>query len=470
MDLELQYQQTLEYLYTFVDYSLTRGLWSMPEKFDLDRMRVFMQHLGNPERAYPIIHVAGTKGKGSVSALCASALQAAGYRVGLYTSPHLQDYAERIQVDGQPIPHQVLIDLVEQIRPYLDQGTQLTTFEITTALAFWYFALQQVDAVVAEVGLGGRLDATNIVTPVVSVITSISLDHMQILGNSLAEIAVEKGGIIKPGVPVVISPQAEAARQVFEALTRERGSLMIQVGRDTHYKVLEDTLEGQSIQVWQEQEVEGCPGMQGKLIDGAFALRIPLLGTHQVENAATALAALQVACRSGLPLDLAHIQQGFANVQWPGRFEVLRRHPPLVIDAAHNRDSARRLRQAVDKYFPGWKIILVFGASEDKDIDGMLEELIHPQTSNDGEDGQHTEGGLVETVIFTRSYHPRAIDPDELSEKLDSLKIEGYRRLTIPAVEDALEKALALAGEDRLVLVTGSIFIAAGARHSWYNR
>ncbi len=403
MDLELQYQQTLEYLYTFVDYSLTRGLRNMPEKFDLDRMRVFMQQLGNPEKAYPIIHVAGTKGKGSVSALCASALQAAGYRVGLYTSPHLQDYAERIQVDGQPIPHQALINLVEQIRPFLDQGTQLTTFEITTALAFWYFAQQQVDAVVAEVGLGGRLDATNIVTPIVSVVTSISLDHMQVLGNSLAEIAVEKGGIIKPGVPVVISPQTEAARQVFETLTQERGSLLIQVGQDVRYKVLENTLKGQTLQVWQEQGTESCLGLQKNAIE----LHIPLLGAHQVENAATALAALQVACQSGLALGSAQIQQGFANVQWLARFEVLRSNPPLVIDAAHNRDSARRLRQAIDEYFPGSKIILVFGASEDKDIEGMLAELIEIPTSDNCTANQSNKAGSVETVIFTRSYHPR---------------------------------------------------------------
>ena len=216
MDIETQYQATLEYLYGFVDYSLTRVSRLAAAKFDLERMRSFLEYLGHPERAYPILHIAGTKGKGSVAALCASALQAGGYRVGLYTSPHLQDYAERIQVDGQPIPHAGLLLLVDEIRPYLDQGTELTTFEITTALAFLYFARQGATAVVAEVGLGGRLDATNVALPKVSVITSLSYDHMAILGDTLAKIAGEKAGIIKPQVPVVSAPQQAEAQQVVE--------------------------------------------------------------------------------------------------------------------------------------------------------------------------------------------------------------------------------------------------------------
>jgi dihydrofolate synthase / folylpolyglutamate synthase len=174
MDMEAAYQATLEYLYSFVDYSLTHNLSNLPEKWDLERMRAFLQALGNPQQAYPVIHVAGTKGKGSVCAMCASALQSAGYRVGLYTSPHMQDYAERIQLNGEPIPHAALVELVDELRPALDASKQLTTFEITTALAFLYFARQGATAVVAEVGLGGRLDATNVVKPLVSVITSIS--------------------------------------------------------------------------------------------------------------------------------------------------------------------------------------------------------------------------------------------------------------------------------------------------------
>lgn len=221
MDTDLAYQEALDYLYTFVDYSLTRAFRYSPDKFDLKRMVEFTDFLDRPQEAYPVIHVAGTKGKGSVSALCASALGAAGYRVGLYTSPHLQDFAERIQIDGQPIPHADLVELVAEIKPYLEAGTKLTTFEIATALGFLYFARNGASAVVAEVGLGGRLDATNIVTPKVSVITSLSFDHSEFLGDTLAKIAAEKAGIIKPGVPLVVAPQTDEARIVIERIAEE---------------------------------------------------------------------------------------------------------------------------------------------------------------------------------------------------------------------------------------------------------
>lgn len=441
MDLETSYQKTLEYLYSFVDYSLSRGLRNMAEKFDLDRMRRFLEFLGNPERAYPIIHVAGTKGKGSVCALCASALEAGGYRVGLYTSPHLQDYTERIQINGAPIPREELIKLVDEIRPFLDQGTEITTFEITTALALLYFARQKVTAAVLEVGLGGRLDATNAVQPNVTVITSISYDHTQVLGDTLAEIAAEKGGIIKRGVPVIIAPQQEEARAVFEKIAARQNARLIQIGRDFQFKGIENSLEGQTLQVWDTTQPSSQP----------VQLQIPLLGDHQLENTATAYAALRVANEHGLPLSVESIQKGFKDVDWPGRFEVLRRDPPVVVDAAHNRDSARRLMQTLKTYFKDWPVVLVFGASEDKDISGMLAELMQN----------------VDQMIFTRSYHPRAIEPESLVAL-----VQGYGKsaVVVPAVEDALERALEVAGEDKLVLITGSIFIAAGGRHSWYNR
>ena len=438
MDIETQYQATLEYLYGFVDYSLTRVSRLAAAKFDLERMRSFLEYLGHPERAYPILHIAGTKGKGSVAALCASALQAGGYRVGLYTSPHLQDYAERIQVDGQPIPHAGLLQLVDEIRPYLDQGTELTTFEITTALAFLYFARQGATAVVAEVGLGGRLDATNVALPKVSVITSLSYDHMAILGDTLAKIAGEKAGIIKQQVPVVSAPQQAEAQQVVEQVAAQHLAPLVQVGRDYLFKALDHSLDGQRLRVW--------AAAGGEAVD----LFIPLLGAHQVENAAVAYAALQVAKTQGLPLSQQATQQGFAAASWPGRFEILSRRPPLVIDSAHNRDSAQKLRQALDDYFPGWPVVLLFGASEDKDIAGMFDILL-PR---------------VQQVIVTRSFHPRAIDPARLVEW-----VQGYGRpvQVIDAVEAALPQALHLAGDSALVLATGSIFVAAAVRDSWYN-
>ncbi len=442
MDPEITYQNTLEYLYSFVDYSLTHDLRNLPDKFDLERMRAFMAQLGHPENSYPVIHVAGTKGKGSVSALCASALRAASYKTGLYTSPHLQDYAERIQLDGEPIPHSDLVRLVDLIRPFLDGGTQLTTFEITTALGFQYFASQRAQAVVVEVGLGGRLDATNIVTPIVSVITSISYDHTQVLGNTLTEIATEKAGIIKPGIPVVVAPQPQEARLTIQKIAAERGAPLIQVDTDYGFSSTAKSLDGQSLQVWST-----LPGED----PGSTELFTPLLGDHQIENAVTAYAALRIASQSGLKMSREKIQNGFAAVSWPGRFEILRHTPPLVVDAAHNRDFARRLAQTLQEYFPGWPVVLVYGASEDKDIQGMLSELM--------------EG--VDEVIFTRSYHPRAIEPAALIEMVASY---GKPAWVVNAVEDALEEALKIAEDQKLILVTGSIFIAAGARHSWYNR
>ena len=451
---EPEYQEALDYIYSFVDYSLTRNFRYSPDKFDLQRMRDFAAYLGNPQDQYPIIHIAGTKGKGSVASFCATALKKAGYRVGLYTSPHLQDYAERIQLDNEPIPHQDLVDLVNEIRSYLDAGTKLTTFEITTALAFLYFARKGATAVVAEVGLGGRLDATNIVTPAVSVITTLSYDHSEFLGNTLAKIATEKAGIIKPGVPIVLEPQKSEARIVVERIAEKRGSQLVQVGKDYLFAPLHRSLDGQTLLVWSPGEQE----MVDEYIESGGVkeweptkLSIPLLGFHQVENAATAYVALKTASTRGLPITELAIQEGFAETKWPGRFEILRKNPPIVIDSAHNRDSAAKLRTALDDYFPGLPVIMVFGASNDKDVEGMFTELM-PRVSQ---------------VIVTKSYHPRAMDLDKLGEIARRF---GKPVKVIDAVEDAIEDAINSADGDYLVLATGSIFIAAGARDTWLTK
>ncbi|HET7144340.1 MAG TPA: Mur ligase family protein, partial [Anaerolineales bacterium] len=249
MDIEAAYNQALDYLYSFVDYSLKLSSELAKADFNLDRMFALMESLGDPQKKYPIIHVAGTKGKGSVSALCASALIAAGYKTGLYTSPHLLDYVERIQINGKPILHEQLVELVEEIKPHVAKIEKLTTFEITTALAFMAFARYGVNAAVVEVGLGGRLDATNIVTPNVSVITSLSYDHMAVLGNTLALIAEEKAGIIKPGVPVVSSPQTEEALEVLERAARLKNTELTLTGRDIKFKLIESSLDGQKFDV-----------------------------------------------------------------------------------------------------------------------------------------------------------------------------------------------------------------------------
>lgn len=446
------YQQTLDYLYSYVDFSMTRGHRYSADQFDLDRMRMLAARLGNPEGKYPSIHIAGTKGKGSVAALCQSALRADGYRTGLYTSPHLHDYAERIRINGTPISHSDLIHLVEENKTVFESIPQITTFEITTALAFLYFARREVDVAVIEVGLGGRLDATNVVIPIVAVITSLSYDHTHLLGDTLAEIAGEKAGIIKHGIPVILSPQKDEAREVVERIAAERSAPLIQLGRDYLFEPQSRSLDGQSLLVWQVSKEDESVNNQGHQKNSKRAsLTIPLLGSHQVQNAATAYAALQVFSRSGFSLRDDAIRQGFSNVNWSGRFEILQRQPPVVIDCAHNRDSALKVRQAIDDYFPNWGAVLVFGASEDKDIAGMFAEL----------------APITWQVIATKSFHPRAIEPERLQEIAHQF---GLPVKIVPDVPEALDEAIRFAGNDLLVLVTGSIFIAAGAREAWMAR
>jgi dihydrofolate synthase/folylpolyglutamate synthase len=245
IQIEPEYQEVLDYLYSYVDFSLQRSFRYSPEQFNLSRMYELVARLGNPQENYTIFHIAGTKGKGSVSAFCESALRAQGYKVGLYTSPHLEDYAERIQINGDPIPHKDLVDTVNEIKPIIEAIPKITTFEITTALALYYFSKQGVSVAVLEVGLGGRLDATNVVVPKICVITSISYDHTYILGNTLTEIATEKAGIIKQGIHVVISPQKEEARRVIVDIAKEKSAPLIEVGKDYLYAPLSRSIKGQ---------------------------------------------------------------------------------------------------------------------------------------------------------------------------------------------------------------------------------
>jgi dihydrofolate synthase/folylpolyglutamate synthase len=437
MNIETAYNQALDYLYSFVDYSLKKSSELAKAHFELGRMRQLMALLGNPQDAYPIIHVAGTKGKGSTSALAASALQAAGYKTGLYTSPHLQDYVERIQVDGKNVPHVQLVQLVEQVKPYVTAIPKLTTFEITTAIAFLYFAEQKVNAAVVEVGLGGRLDATNIVTPHVSVITSLSYDHMAVLGNTLTLIAGEKAGIIKPGIPVVCSPQPDEALAVLEEVSAERQASLTLIGRDVTFKRLEHSLDGQSFAIHNPQSTIRNPK--------SVILRIPLLGMHQVVNAATAYTALQ---ESGLSLSDAAIRRGFAEVHWPCRFEIVRREPPVVLDSAHNADSARNLRQTLDENFPDRPIYWVFSILEDKDAAGMLAEL-RPRLTQ---------------VIATQTDHPRALEAGKI---LSLVQPTGIPVEVVRFPSAALTRAMELAGDRGVTLVAGSVAFAGEMKTAW---
>lgn len=440
-DIEVSYNAALDYLYSFVDFSLQKMATFSRARFKLEHMQALVDSIGNPQQAYPCIHIAGTKGKGSVSALCAYALHEAGYTVGLYTSPHLSDYAERIQIDGEFIPHADLPELVEEIKPHVAAIPELTTFEITTALAFLYFLKRKVKVAVIEVGLGGRLDATNVVIPEVSVITSISYDHTFVLGNTLKAIAGEKTGIIKPGIPVVVSPQEEEARLVIEQVAHERSSPLLQVGREVLFEEVSHSLQGQVIRVWNHSDNPGTSTL----------LSIPFLGSHQVANAVTAYAALEIFSTRKMKVSREDIQRGFSKTFWPGRFEVIENSPPIILDCAHNRDSALKLRLTLEEYFPGKSAILVFGALEDKDIQGMFDELMP----------------VTKELILVKSIHPRA---HETSTLVELAKPYQHNTLVIEPIPDAVEKAVHMAGKDTVVLVTGSISVVAEARKYWEKK
>jgi len=438
MTLDQRYQDALDYIYSFIENSLTHQDDPSLRGVDLSRMRALMQALGNPQENYPSLHVAGSKGKGSVSALCATALQEEGYKVGLYTSPHLRDFEERVQINRQSIPRDIFVDLIAEIKPQVALVPGLNTFEIATALAFLYFSRQKVDIAVIEVGLGGRLDATNIITPRVAVITALYLEHTAILGDKLVQIAYEKAGIIKPGIPVVLSPQRDEARKVVARIAAERRAPLIQMGIDYVFKSIETSLSGQTF------------SLRSKFTGEETELEINLLGQHQIENASTAYVALQKLRQQGIAISAEAIHAGFSQTEWLARFEVLRRDPPVVVDSAHNPDSALKLKETVEEYFPGRSIILVIGVSKDKNIEGILDALMPP----------------TRQIICAKSTHPRALDAEELK---DLALAWGRPVQAIEDVGEALQAAMESANGTAVVLVTGSIFVAATARIAWYE-
>jgi dihydrofolate synthase/folylpolyglutamate synthase len=408
----------------------------------IERPKSLLARLGDPHRRFDAVLVAGTKGKGSVVAMIASAFQAAGYRTGRYTSPHLHTVRERIVVNGQMISEESFVALVRYLKPHIEAIKGLTYFEAITALAFLYFAQQGVDLAALEVGLGGRLDATNVVRPQVAVITSLSLDHTALLGDTVAQIAREKAGIIKEGMPVVSAPQPPEALAVIEEVCREKGARLTVVGRDWTWEAGEASLEGQGFKVQTSNfKVQ--------------RLWIPLLGRHELINATVAVAAIHLLGEQGIVVPPTAVAEGLRRVRWPGRMEILNKSPLLVVDGAHNGDSARRLAEALREVFTYRRLILVFGASADKDIVGMLRELLP----------------WAKTLILTQARHPRAANPQWLREQALECGADppGEIVVVVP-VAAALDRALALAREDDLICFSGSLFVVAEARESWAER
>jgi len=429
------YQQALDYLYSFIDYE-TMHVPRSAVNYDLRRVEELLFRLGNPHLAAKSVHIAGTNGKGSVAAMVTAALTASGYTTGLYTSPHLNDLRERFRVNDELITEEELVALVAKLKPEVEVVNQkatygeLTTFELLTALGLAHFKLKGVDFQVLEVGLGGRLDATNVIQPEVCIITPISFDHTEVLGGSLTELASEKAGIIKPGSMVVTSPQPDEVAQVIEKTCLNCDAGLVRVGSDVVWQSLGFDSKRQLLQV------------KGKL--GSYELSIPLLGHYQLENAATAVAALEVLAGKGFNISRDSIVNGLAQVSWPGRFQILSHRPLLVVDGAHNPDSARKLKQSLVEYFDFDRAILVMGASSDKDVAGIISEL----------------APLFDKVIVTRSRHPRAMAPEQLIAVFRRCGVEVQ---AVGAVPEALSLALSMAGGRDLVCVSGSLFVVAEA-------
>ncbi len=472
----MDYQSALQYLYGLTDFAKERIARYDPDTLDLLRTKRVLARLGDPHQQFAAVHIAGTKGKGSVAVTCASILQAAGLRTGLYTSPHLHTFRERIRVDGESIPPGALVALLQRCRPVFDAEPELTTFEAITALAFTYFAQRRIDFAVVEVGLGGRLDATNVITPLVTVITSLSLDHTYLLGNTLPEIAYEKAGIIKPRVPTVCAPQKDEALDVIQQVCDERGSPLTLIGRDWKWQLpasstgpsemneLFPSLDGQSF------DLHFTPGVSP--LEGTHTT--PLLGRHQLSNTAAAIAAIDLLRRAGVSIHPRHVRQGLAAVRWAGRFEVLERHLPLVADCAHNADSAAKLVAALGEWFPGRRWTFILGVSVDKDLPGMLRAL----------------APLADRVLTTRSRHPRAMSASKVAQIASQVLPEAGAPLAEVEVTSDVGSALDLAlnaddpwhgltsppqvpewsgvhGRGDAICITGSIFVVADAREIW---
>lgn len=411
----MQYREAMSYLYALAPRGMELGLARMERALALR---------GHPERGVPAVHVAGTNGKGSVATSVASVLSSAGYKVGLFTSPHLHRLVERFRIGGRPIGERTFARKVSALRPFLEHPDtpRLTFFEVATLLAFELFRDAGCDVMVLEVGLGGRYDSTNVVTPLVSVITSIALDHTDRLGPTFAHVAREKAGIIKARVPVISGVREPSARRVIAARAKRLGAPLTRIDREFSVRSEGATYE---VHVGEQRLVR---------------LRTPLVGTFQRDNLACAVAAL-IALRAHFHIDDRAIRRGLARVRWPGRLELIAGAPSVLLDAAHNVHAAAALAEQLTSLLPRYpRAVLVFGAMRDKDHAGMLARL----------------GPLFAHRLFTEAKTARAAPAVELAHAY------GGEALSTP--EKALSRARKLAGKRGLIVVCGSIFVMAAAR------
>jgi dihydrofolate synthase/folylpolyglutamate synthase len=422
------------------------------QKFDLAHMRVLLEALEHPEHKFPSVLIAGTNGKGSTAATLASILQASGYTTGLYTSPHLVRINERIRINGAAISDDDFAgihDLVDRTAERLVSESELpwhpSFFEMLTAIAFEYFAREKVAIAVLEVGMGGRLDATNVVEPLVSVITDISLDHQKFLGDTITEIAREKAGIIRPGRPTVILPQTPEANDVLGKSMLELDARAISA---VPYVPPVSPNSAQYLLPSAEEKTGYIARYPLQVMGKEITVETPLVGRHQLRNVALAIAAAEELSREQFPaITPASVEQGIRDTHWPGRFQVLPAtadHPEIVFDVAHNPAGAWALRSTLSATYENRPLIFVFGAMRDKAI-GEIAEILFP---------------LAERVIATHADNPRAASPTEIREAAHRVTVEIEEAADVPA---ALAKARSAAGTRGLVVVTGSIYIVGEA-------
>lgn len=422
----MNYIEAMEYITNTAKFGSNYGL---------ERTEKILEFLGDPHKKIKCIHIAGTNGKGSTTAMISKILIEEGYKVGMYTSPFLEEFEERIQVDGRNIPKEHLSEMVSEVAEAVDKVIALgydhpTEFEIITCTMFLYFYKQSVDFAVVEVGLGGRLDSTNVIVPMVSVITSISFDHMNILGNSLGEIASEKAGIIKEGVPVVLFPQEEESFRVIEKICLEKNSRLIKVASDSAEYL--DTIEcKQNITVKTNRE--------------KYDIILSLLGKHQLLNCAVALNTIEELINQGVIIKKQSIISALSKVEWHGRLEAMNNNPLVVIDGAHNIDGIKKLKDSVDRHFKYDKMILILGILADKQVEEMVKTIAVE----------------AEKVIAVTPNSERA----QLAEELKAV-IEKYN-VKCEAVQDYKEAyltALNYCDKDDLLLISGSLYMIGDMR------
>lgn len=432
------FNRALRYLAGLSDYERLRIVRYNTQNFNLDRMRALLKKLGNPQDQFRSIHVAGTKGKGSTCAMTASMLSACGYKVGLYTSPHLIDIRERIQINGEMISHADFARLVRAVEPMIERiKPQPTYFDVLTAIAFKYFAEQKVELAVVETGLGGRLDSTNVLHPEVTAITSISKDHMAQLGNSLTQIATEKAGIFKKNVPAISVGQEPAVEAVLKQVADRVGAPLDVCGKSIEfsYRFESSRLQGPHNRV--------CLTTANSRFEH---LAVPLLGEHQAINCGLALSIIDKLKQRGIAINDTRAMEGLAKTTVPGRMEMISQTPRVVVDGAHNAASLDAAMKAIGQHIPYDSMVVIFGCCADKDVSGMLERI--------------TSG--ADKVIFTKVDNIRTADPHELSARY--VELYGKMAQVAGSLEDALAIANRAVTKEDLICITGSMYLVGEAK------